>query len=86
MNRTTWLLLSFFILGIIAIGYVYFNREDALMRGLKAERNFAVKDISRLQKIFIAQRDGETTLLEKKGSEWLYNGKYKARPNAMDNQ
>ena len=85
MNRTTWLLLSFFILGIIAIAYIYFNREDALMRGLKAERNFAVKDVSRLQKIFIAQRDGETTLLEKKGSEWLYNGKYKARPNAMEN-
>lgn len=85
MTRTTWLLLAFFILGVIAVAYTYFNREDALMRGLKAERNFAVKDVSRLRKIFIAQRDGETTLLEKKGSEWLYNGQYKARPNAIEN-
>lgn len=85
MTRTTWLLLSFFILGVIAVAYTYFNREDALMRGLKAERNFAVKDVSRLRKIFIAQRDGETTLLEKKGSEWLYNGQHKARPNAIEN-
>lgn len=85
MTRTTWLLISFFILGIIAVAYTYFNREDALMRGLKAERNFAVKDVSRLRKIFIAQRDGETTLLEKKGSEWLYNGQHKARPNAIEN-
>lgn len=85
MTRTTWLLISFFILGLIAIAYTYFNREDALMRGLKAERNFAVKDVSRLRKIFIAQRDGETTLLEKKGSEWLYNGQHKARPNAIEN-
>lgn len=85
MTRTTWLLLSFFILGVIAIAYTYFNREDALMRGLKAERNFAVKDVSRLRKIFIAQRDGETTLLEKKGSLWLYNGQHKARPNAIEN-
>lgn len=85
MTRTTWLLLSFFVLGIIAVAYTYFNREDALMRGLRAERNFALKDVSRLQKIFIAQRDGETTLLEKKGSAWLYNGKFKARPNAIEN-
>ena len=85
MNRTTWLLFAFFLLGISALGYVYFNREDALMRGLKAERNFAVKNITKIQKIFIAQRDGETTLLEKRGADWIYNQKFKARPNAIDN-
>jgi hypothetical protein len=85
MTRTTWLLLAFFVLGIIAVGYTYLNREDALMRGLKAERNFALKDLSRLRKIFIAQRDGETTLLEKKNGDWIYNQKHLARPNAIEN-
>lgn len=85
INRSTWLLIAFFGLGIAALAYVYLNKEDALMRGLKAERNFGIKNVAQIRKIFIAQRDGETTLLEKRGADWLYNSKFKARPNAIEN-
>ncbi len=60
--------------------------EDAAMTTLAAERDFAVKNTDQIQKIFLADRSGETTTLERDGADrWKYNGQYAVRPNAIDN-
>lgn len=85
MKRTTvLLLLLFLILGGTA--FWYFNKEKE-----KAEKgtsyseamDFAV-DGSTLHKIFIADREGRTTTLLRVDGEWLYEGKYAMRPNAIN--
>ena len=47
------------------------------------ERAFAVPDIGRVHKIFIADRRGNTTTLERSGKGWIYQGKYPANPHVM---
>jgi len=74
----------FFVLLILSIVY-YWQRpvEEGSLIG--ADREFAVPE-DRVQKIFLANRlDGTTTLLERKGEQWRYNGSYPARPNAVEN-
>ncbi len=84
MNRTTILLLLVIVLG----GGAYFllaDQDDG--RGVTtvtgADRDFAV-DSSLVHKIFLADRHGNRTTLERQHSHWTYNGEYKARPDAME--
>jgi len=48
-----------------------------------SEGNFKVENENDIHKIFIAERSGKNTTLERSGDDWIYNGKYKARPNVM---
>jgi hypothetical protein len=85
MKRTTGLLaIVFVVLGGAALWYLL-HPEDDKTSILAKERNFAVEDTAAIYKIFIADRKGESTTLERKDGYWLYNGTYKARPNAMEN-
>jgi len=84
MKKTLFLLLAFIML---AAG-VYFltKKESGQISTIKTDdRNFVVKDLSQVGKIFIADRTGFATTLERKGKEWLLDGKYKARENAINN-
>ncbi|MBK7477887.1 MAG: hypothetical protein IPI11_18475 [Haliscomenobacter sp.] len=73
----------FLLLGGSALVLAFkFRRPYA---SLKEERRFAVPDTSRIGKIFLAHRDNETVLLERKGTHWIYNGKWMVRPGAMEN-
>lgn len=47
--------------------------------------DFAISDTEQIARIFIADREGNTTLLEKKEGKWWYNDIFPARPNAMEN-
>jgi hypothetical protein len=44
---------------------------------------FAVKNTEDIGKIFIADRKGQTATLVRKNGYWEYNGRYKARPTAI---
>ncbi len=84
MKRTIILLLAFLSLGGITTWYLRTQQDDkTTLAG--ADRRFAVENADDIYKIFIADRKGVTTMLERQENEWRYNGKYKARPNAMDN-
>lgn len=85
MNRTLILLLVVAGLGAI----VYFNLEDQdkpISSVVGADRDFAVPR-DQIYKIFIANRNGSTSTIERKGdsNSWTYNGEYRARPDAVDN-
>lgn len=84
MKRTTLiLLLLFLVFGGAAIWYLY-QPEDEKTTLAGADRRFAVEDISQVHKIFIADREGTASTLERQGKHWLYNGQHKARPAVME--
>ncbi len=86
MNRTNLLLILFVLLGII-VGYLIFSRapEQDNLSSLVADRKFAPNDIDEVYKIFLADRAGNQTTLTRQNGYWLYNGEYRARPNAIEN-
>lgn len=85
MNRTYLYLIIFLVLGGATFWMVTESQKDEKTSLLGADRRFKVDDPEQIQKIFIADRKGHITTLERSGDHWIYNKKYKARPNAMDN-
>jgi hypothetical protein len=85
MNRTVLLLIVFLILaGATAIFMMGGDDKKAGSSTLGEDRNFAVP-AEDIQKIFIADREGSRTTLVRQGDGWIYNGKYPAKPNAVEN-
>ena len=84
MKRILVLGIIFIALGIVVFSFLRQQpAEESSLLG--ADREFAVPEVE-IEKIFLANRiNGTTTLLEKQGADWLYNGKYKVRPNALEN-
>lgn len=75
-------LLILLILGAIAF-FVYQQRGTGT---IKPElHDFAVKDTANITKIFLADKGGQTILLERQSTrEWTVNKDYKARKDAVD--
>ena len=81
-NTLLWLLI-FVILGGLSWYFVkYKNNKTSIDT---ADREFAVKDIDQVTKIFLAKKDGEPITLEKIENQWYVNQKCKAFPNAIEN-
>lgn len=84
MNRTYLLVIVFFILGGATAWYL--RSSDAARTTLAGwDRDFKVENTGEIHKIFLADRKGETITLERNSDLWQYNGKWRARPNAMEN-
>lgn len=49
----------------------------------KELRDFAVEDTALIDKIFLADKEGNTILLERQPNYWLVNGKYEARADLI---
>ncbi len=85
MKKTTnWLILIFLLLCVGTFWYLQ-TRNSRNSTILGADRNFKVENPDEIYKIFIAKRTGINTTLIREGNHWLYNGKYRARPGAMEN-
>ena len=82
MKRTITLLLLFLLLGGGAWYMMNYQDQQSTVSN-SADGNFKVENEKDIYKIFIAERNGKTTTLERNGDDWIYNGKYKARPNVM---
>ena len=82
MNKTTLLLLLFLLLAGTA-AYFYGSSNDK--SSLQSDSNFSVKNTDQIHRIFMADRTGKRVDLVRKGDHWIYNKKYKARQNAVDN-
>lgn len=84
MKRTILLAILFLILGGGAWYATQGNKSRSV--GMEApEMQFAVDNPDDIYKIFIADRKGTTATIERKSGYWLYNGKWKARPTAIEN-
>lgn len=82
MNQNRILLLIAVLLLSVA-GYFYFNSTSGTIK--KELRDFAVQDTASITKIFIADKKGNKATLERQSAAtWTINGKYPARPDAIN--
>lgn len=82
--KRTWLLVALFAL--LGIGTLYtLRKKNTSAQGSKDswDMEFAVRDTNSIARIFLADRKGRSADLVRQGSQWLYNGKHKARPSAI---
>lgn len=84
MKRLLILLLLFLFLGGATFWYLNSDSEmESKMTVLQSERDFAVP-AEEVHKIFIADREGEKTTLERRNGYWQYNGKWRANRFVME--
>lgn len=77
-------LLLFFILGGATAWYLSDSGNKSSTYDI-SDRQFAV-EAEDVHRIFLADRRGETVILERDGEDqWIYNKEYRARPDAMRN-
>jgi len=60
------------------------SKPDDRSTVLGADRDFSV-EVDRIHKIFLADRQGHQTTLVREKDHWIYNDRWRARPNAMEN-
>jgi len=74
-----------FALSLLALGVIVFFATQK-NEGLFNDSNlFAYPETKRIYTILITDTSGNKTVLKKLKGEWIYNGQFKARPNAMEN-
>ena len=81
--KRTWLLAALFLLLGAGAYYALQQKKNQTGTHVSPDMDFAVKHPEEITKIFIADRGGRTVTLERMDGYWLYNGKYKARPTAV---
>jgi small nuclear ribonucleoprotein (snRNP)-like protein len=77
MNKRTLLLLGAF-LSLAVVTYFLINKDKQDAKMYFPDRDFAVKDTQNIYRIFLADRQGEQVLLERKAQGWIVNGRYEA--------
>ncbi|MFQ3579121.1 MAG: DUF4340 domain-containing protein [Bacteroidales bacterium] len=81
MKKTNIILLIIIVLvGLISLIVYYTQTKDTA----RVYRDFAVEDTASINKIFLADKQGNTITLERKDEYWMVNDKYKARRDLID--
>lgn len=83
MKRTLILISLFLVLGGAA-WYAISLKKNQTGTHVTWDMDFAVHNPQDVGKIFIADRSGQTATVEQKKGKWIYNGKYPARPSAIE--
>ncbi|MEM9820993.1 MAG: DUF4340 domain-containing protein [Bacteroidota bacterium] len=83
MRKT--LLLASVLLGLGAFTFWYLQQKPENTSIARWDTNFAVDNINDIYKVFMANRKGETILLERKADHWVYNEKFRVRPGKIKN-
>ena len=83
MKKTSLLIIV--ILSILAgISIYLFKTKNGKTTLDKEASNFKYKDTAQVDKIFIADKDGKSLMLERLKGTWTVNNTYKARPDIME--
>jgi len=85
MKKSTLILLILLIAAGAGAWYFTQKKEADQLHALGWDRNFKVDNVDDIYKIFIVQRSGAKTTLERKGDGWIYNNQFPARQTAVDN-
>ena len=72
------------LLTSLIIGLIYFFNSNTNNLSQKEEREFAIKNTSKITKIFLVNAEGKRITLEKVNNHWLIDNKYVARPSRVD--
>ncbi len=83
MNKKIGIVLLVIVAGVLAfIAYQKFKKSEAGTLDDES-RNFSYKDTASITRIFIADKAGRTADLVRKDGEWIVNGKFPARKDAV---
>lgn len=83
MKKTSIITILILVALAIAAVVVYKNKGKNSTIDKEAS-DFGLKDTASVDKIFMANKEGKTVLLERKPGGWMVNGKYQVRPDAID--
>lgn len=74
------------LVALAAVAYFIYSKNSSSTLSGQPLADFAIEDTASINKIFIADHQGKSVLLEKVPGErlWNLNGKYKARKDAID--
>ena len=81
MKRNKPLIFILLFLAIVAVVLLMQNNSTTLQ---EKESGFAIADTSAVTKIFIADKQDHSVLLERKNNLWELNGKYTANPQMLE--
>lgn len=82
--KRTWLLVALFLLLGAAAFYALRQQKNQPASHVSWDMEFAIADPQQVARIFLADRTGQTVTLERNADgSWTYNGRYKARPTAV---
>ena len=85
MKKNYLLLILFLFLGGATVWYLTTKNDKAAKSTITWDRDFAVKNVEDIQKIFIAKRTGATyTLTRGANNYWRVNGQHNVLPNIME--
>lgn len=80
------LIFPLILLAIVLSLVLYYNLNSTTSTLSSEDNEFAVEDTASITKIFLADKENKTTLLERSNNGgWKVNRKYKARPDAINN-
>ncbi|MAU37194.1 MAG: hypothetical protein CMD14_07475 [Flavobacteriales bacterium] len=80
MLKKYWKYISIFFLLIATI--IFFKKDNT--SSISEDNKFHIENISLINKIFLADRSGNTITLTKKGDTWIVNDKFPARKDAIN--
>ena len=81
MKKSNIILLVIIVLISITVTVVYFTKNTSSEQVL---RDFAIEDTAAITKIFLADKNNNTVLLERKNGYWTANGDYVARRDFLN--
>ncbi|MEP7197573.1 MAG: DUF4340 domain-containing protein [Saprospiraceae bacterium] len=80
-NNTLFLFLLF--IALAGSSYYLYKYQNSKANSTSPDRDFAVKDVEGISKIFLGQKNGQNVLLTRQGDHWIVNNKYRVFPNTM---
>jgi len=83
MKKSSIITISILV-ALVAIAVYVFKTKTKTSTIDKEASAFKITDTAAIDKIFLADKDGHAITLEKKEDGWHLNGKYKARPDAIE--
>jgi len=83
MKRNQIVLILIVVLGALAVFFVVRNKPSTIKKEL---RDFAIEDTASIDRIFMVEKDLDQVTLtrDRENNRWVVNGKYTARPEAID--
>lgn len=77
--------ITIIILVALAVAAVFVYRSKGRNSTIDKDASaFGLKDTASVDKIFMADKDGKSVVLERKSNGWVVNGKYPVRPDAIE--
>jgi len=81
MKRVHYIIVLIILL--ISASYFFFSKQTSTLKSEYSD--FAIEDTGSVSKIFIADHEGNNALLERQSdNNWMINGKYKVRKDAIE--